>query len=234
MIGIIGAMEIEVKKLYGKLEGEEVKTIAGMEFHHGMLEGTEVVVVRSGIGKVNAAVCSQILVDHYHVEAIINTGVAGSLKNEINIGDIVLSTSAVHHDMDASGVQYQPGEIPQMGIREFPADSKLLELAKECCLEVNPGIQVFSGMVASGDQFVDSGERKKWVWETFGAFCIEMEGAAIAQAAYLNGIPFLVIRAISDKADDSAHLDYSIFEAQAAEHSVRLVEAMAKALSSRF
>ena len=144
----------------------------------------------------------------------------------------MLSTVAVQHDVDAGGFGYPAGEIPQMGIKEFPTDETLLELARACCKEANPDIQIFTGRVASGDQFIDSKEKKQWIHDTFDACCTEMEGAAIAQAAYLNHVPYLIIRAISDKADDSAHMDYGEFEAKAAEHSVKLVTAMAKRLSA--
>ena len=228
MLGIIGAMEVEVKELREMMENPQVQTVAGMTFYQGTISGKEVVVVRSGIGKVNAGICSQILVDRYGVEGIINTGIAGSLKNEINIGDIVLATCAVQHDVDATGFGYPLGEIPQMGIKEFPADETLMKLAEKCSKEANPDIQVFCGRVASGDQFVSSKEKKNFISENFDAYCTEMEGAAIAQAAYLNNIPYLVVRAISDKADDSANMDYSEFEAKAVENSVRLMAAMLK------
>ena len=226
MLGIIGAMEVEVKELREMMENPQAQTVAGMTFYEGTIKGKDVVVVRSGIGKVNAGLCSQILVDRYHVDGIINTGIAGSLRNEINIGDIVLSTTAVQHDMDATGFGYEVGEIPQMGIKEFPADEKLRALAEACSKKANPDIQVFCGRVASGDQFISSKEKKNWIQENFDAYCTEMEGAAIAQAAYLNNIPYLVVRAISDKADDSANMDYSEFEAKAVENSVRLMAAM--------
>ena len=228
MLGIIGAMEVEVKELREMMENPQVQTVAGMTFYQGTISGKEVVVVRSGIGKVNAGICSQILVDRYGVEGIINTGIAGSLKNEINIGDIVLATCAVQHDVDATGFGYPLGEIPQMGIKEFPADEALMKLAEKCSKEANPDIQVFCGRVASGDQFISSKEKKNFISENFDAYCTEMEGAAIAQAAYLNNIPYLVVRAISDKADDSANMDYSEFEAKAVENSVRLRAAMLK------
>ena len=230
MLGIIGAMDVEVKELREMMQDPQAQTVAGMTFYQGTIKGKEVVVVRSGIGKVNAGLCSQILVDRYHVDGIINTGIAGSLRNEINIGDIVLSTTAVQHDMDASGFGYSVGEIPQMGIKEFPTDDGLRELAIKCCQQANPDIQTFSGRVASGDQFISSKEKKNWIHDTFDAYCTEMEGAAIAQAAYLNQIPCLIIRAISDKADDSANMDYSVFEAKAVEHSVRLMAAMLEAM----
>jgi len=230
MLGIIGAMEVEVKELREMMENPQAQTVAGMTFYQGTIKGKEVVVVRSGIGKVNAGICSQILVDRYNVEGIINTGIAGSLKNEINIGDIVLATVAVQHDVDATGFGYPLGEIPQMGIKEFPADEKLRALAEECSKKANPDIQVFCGRVASGDQFISSKEKKNWISANFDAYCTEMEGAAIAQAAYLNNIPYLVVRAISDKADDSANMDYSEFEAKAVENSVRLMAAMLEAM----
>ena len=157
---------------------------------------------------------------------MINTGIAGSLKNEINIGDIVLSSDAVQHDMDATGFGDPHGQIPRMDTFSFKASEKLIELAKECCERVNPDIQVFVGRVLSGDQFISDKEKKQWLVDTFGGYCTEMEGAAIAQAAYLNKVPYLVIRAISDKADGSAGMDYAAFEAKAIEHSVKLLMEM--------
>lgn len=223
MLGIIGAMEIEVNRIKEQMEDVSVTDKAGMSFFKGKWNGNDVVVVRSGIGKVNAAVCAQILADTFHADAIINTGIAGSLKNEINIGDIVLSTDAIQHDMDAQGFGYAPGVIPQMEVSDFQADEKLIELAKKCCAEVCPDIQVFTGRVVSGDQFISDKKKKEWLSSQFEGLCAEMEGAAIAQAAYLNHVPFLIIRAISDKADDSATMDYPEFEAMAAENSVKLL-----------
>lgn len=193
-----------------------------MEFLEGTLGGCEVVVVRSGIGKVNAAVCTQILVDEFHTGAIINTGIAGSLKSEINIGDIVLSTDVLHHDMDATGFGYPLGQIPQMNVFSFEADDRMRQIAKEVCKEVNPEINVFEGRIVSGDQFVSDKAVKERIRSNFQGYCTEMEGAAIAQVSYLNNLPFVIIRAISDKADDSATMDYPTFEKQAIEHSVRL------------
>ncbi len=231
MLGIIGAMDVEVAEVKKTMEHVTVETIANMDFYRGILKGKEAVVVRSGIGKVNAAICTQILADHYQVSAVINTGIAGSLKNEINIADVVLSTDVVHHDMDATGFGYPVGQIPQMKEFSFPADENLRKLAYDCCKEVNPEIGVFIGRVVSGDQFISDRVKKDWISKTFGGACTEMEGAAIAQAAYLNHIPFLIIRAISDKADDSANMDYSEFEAKAVKHSVNLILAIAKEYS---
>ncbi|HEX3076858.1 MAG TPA: 5'-methylthioadenosine/adenosylhomocysteine nucleosidase, partial [Lachnospiraceae bacterium] len=184
-----------------------------------------------GIGKVNAAVCAQILVDDFQVEAVINTGVAGSLRNEINIGDIVLSCDAINHDMDATGFGYEVGVIPRMDNSIFTADNTLIQTAKAICEEVNPDINVFIGRVLSGDQFISDPGKKEWLVKQFEGYCTEMEGAAIAQAAYLNQIPFLIIRAISDKADSSAEMDYSEFEVKAIEHTVKLVHGLIAKLS---
>ena len=224
MLGIIGAMDQEVAEIKNQMTDVTVERAAAMDFYRGKLKGKDVVVVRSGIGKVNAAVCTQILVDRYSVDAVVNTGIAGSLRNEINIGDIVISTDLMYHDMDATIFGYKPGVVPQLGIESFEADARLCELAEKACKEVNPEIQVFHGRVVSGDQFVSSKEVKERIVKTFDAFCTEMEGAAIAHAAWLNKVPFVVLRAISDKADDSASMDYNVFERNAAEASVRLVE----------
>ncbi len=229
-IGIIGAMEEEVAILKEKMSEVTVLEKAGMEFFKGILGGQQVVVVRSGIGKVNAGICTQILADVFQVNAVINTGIAGSLKVEINIGDIVLSTDTMQHDVDAREFGYEIGQVPRMDTRTFPADDRLRETALQVCRKVNPEIQVFEGRVASGDQFVADKETKEKIITNTQAYCTEMEGAAIGQAAYLNGIPYLVIRAISDKADDSAHMDYPAFEKEAIRHTVNLVENMMKAL----
>ena len=230
IIGIIGAMEEEVAILKEKMSEVTVLEKAGMEFFRGILGGQQVVIVRSGIGKVNAGICTQILADVFQVNAVINTGIAGSLKAEINIGDIVLSTDTMQHDVDAREFGYEIGQVPRMDTKIFPADKTLRAIALKVCHQVNPEIQVFEGRVASGDQFVADKETKEKIIANTQAYCTEMEGAAIGQAAYLNGIPYLVIRAISDKADDSAHVDYPTFEREAIRHTVNLVENMIQAL----
>lgn len=230
MLGIIGAMDEEVAKIKEQMEDVETKQIASMEFLKGAVKGHPVVVVRSGIGKVNAAMCTQILADIYHVDAVINTGIAGSLNADINIGDIVLSTDALEHDMDAVAFGYPVGQIPRMDTLSFKADEQLRKTAKEICEKVNPDVTVFEGRVVSGDQFISDKQKKEWLIENFAGYCTEMEGAAIAHAAYLNDIPFLIIRAISDKADDSASVDYPAFEAKAIQHSVRLLLALCEEL----
>lgn len=230
-IGIIGAMDEEVEKIKECLENVTIKTIASMDFYEGQLYDIDVVVVRSGIGKVNAAICTQILADRYHVTAIINTGIAGSLNADINIGDIVLSKDTLQHDMDAVAFGYEPSVIPRMETSVFKGDEELLQIAEEACKEELEGIQVFAGRVLSGDQFISEREKKEWLNQNFSGDCTEMEGAAIAHAAYLNHIPFLIIRAISDKADDSANMDYSEFEAMAIQNSVIILKSMIKKLT---
>lgn len=226
MLGIIGAMDEEVIKLKEVMEDVEICSKASMDFYKGKMCGKDVVVVRSGIGKVNAGICTQILADVYGVDAVINTGIAGSLNAAIDIGDVVLSTDTLQHDMDATGFGYEPGVIPRMETSVFQADENLRNLAKAACQKVNPDIKVFEGRVVSGDQFISDKAKKQYIEENFKGFCTEMEGAAIAQTAYLNNIPFLIIRAISDKADDSATVDYPTFEAKAIENSVKLVKEM--------
>ena len=222
-IGIIGAMEEEVAQLKEHMQVEEIFTKASMDFYRGTLNGKDVVVVRSGIGKVNAGICTQILADVFQVDAIINTGIAGSLQAEINIGDLVISSDALQHDMDAREFGYARGQIPRMDTLSFPADEKLIKAAEASCRKVNPEISTFVGRVVTGDQFIASRAVKDEIKSWSEGLCTEMEGAAIAQVAYLNEIPFVILRAISDKADDSATMDYPTFERQAIANSVRLV-----------
>ena len=235
-IGIIGAMELEVEALKEQMDVKNIVEKASMKFYEGTLRGKDVVIVQCGIGKVNAGICVQILADLFQVDAVINTGVAGSLRAEINIGDIVVSTDACEHDMDVTALGYKQGIIPQMKESFFKADRQLVEAAIEVCREVNPDInvypeiRVFEGRVVSGDQFISGEEIKNKLIDLFDGFCTEMEGAAIAHAAFLNEIPYVVIRAISDKADGSAHMDYPEFERAAAAHSAKLVENLVKRL----
>lgn len=225
-IGIIGAMDLEVEHLKGEMQISRIVDKAGMEFYTGTLKGVDVVIVRSGIGKVNAGLCAQILADVFQVTHIINTGVAGSLNAKLDIGDILISKDALYHDMDVRIFGYQLGEVPQMGCREFKADKAMIEAAVSSCKEVNPDIHVEVGRILSGDQFISDKEKKETLIADFQGDCTEMEGAAIAHSAYLNKIPFVIIRAISDKADDSAEMDYPTFEREAAKHSAKLVEHM--------
>lgn len=222
-IAIIGAMDLEVDALKAQLNKKKEITKAGMTFLEGTLNGANVVIVKCGIGKVNAGMCVQVLADLFDVTHIINTGVAGSLNADLDIGDILISTDAIYHDMDVTIFGYAKGQVPGTSKASFKADERMISLAVESCKEVNPDITCRSGRVVSGDQFISSKEVKERLITDFGGFCTEMEGAAIAHAATLNNLPFVVIRAISDKADDSAEMDYPSFERAAAKHSAALV-----------
>ncbi len=230
-LGIIGAMEEEVAQLKEQMREVTVTKKANLEFFDGYLSDTPVTVVRSGIGKVNAGCCTQILADLFSADCIINTGIAGSLDASIDIGDIVLCADALQHDVDVTAFGYELGVIPRMPVSAFPADKKLRELAEQLCRKVNPEIKVHTGRIMTGDQFIADHAKKRFLATQFGGICAEMEGAAIAQAAYNNGLPFLIIRAISDKADNSAQMDYPTFEKQAITHTVRLMSALAGAVS---
>ena len=176
------------------------------------------------------AICTQLLIDLYEIDTVINTGVAGSLNNALDIGDIVLSSCAQQHDMDVSPLGDPVGIIPRMDTSIFPADESVVTLAKAACEKANPDIRCHIGKIVSGDQFIASAEKKDYLIETFRGDCAEMEGAAMAQTAYLNQVPFLIIRAISDKADNSGHMDYSVFARQAITHTVNLLEEMYRRL----
>ena len=230
MIGIIGAMEEEISNLKSHMQVEEVQTIAGMSFFKGAVKGIELVLVRSGIGKVNAGICTQILASVYGVDTVINTGIAGSLNADIDIGDIVVSTSLVQYDVDARNFGYKLGEIPRMNIVEFPADKYLIDKTQSAFDSLDLGIKLYRGMVATGDKFVSEDSLKAEIISNFHAYCVEMEGAAIAQAAMLNNMACVVIRAISDKADNSADVDYRSFEAKAIENMSKISLALVDSL----
>ena len=224
--GIIGAMDEEVNSLKEALEEKRISTIAGMEFCEGRLGGADVVVVKCSVGKVNAAACTQILIDRFGVDQIINTGVAGSLDAAINIGDIVVSTEAVQHDMDVTALGFARGEIPYSEKSVFPADEEMRARAVEAVKAAAPEVHAFEGRVCSGDQFIASREQKDSILSSVGGLCCEMEGAAIAQVCSLNGTPFVIIRAISDKADDSEEMSYVEFEQAAAENCAAITRYM--------
>jgi len=232
--GIIGAMEAEVatlKKHMAQGGGYTSKRHAGMDFACGKLGKAEVVVVKCGVGKVNAALCVQILADFFEVTHIINTGVAGALNEKLDIGDILISLDALQHDVDVTALKYAAGQIPGMPVLAFPADKVLISQAERTAdaLKNEPGfsgVSFLRGRVVSGDIFVSDGDKKRELIERFRGDCCEMEGAAIAQAAYANGLPYVILRAISDRANGGALVDYPVFEAQAAVRCSRFVEYM--------
>jgi adenosylhomocysteine nucleosidase len=228
-LGIIGAMQIEVETLVEKLENKREAPHAGSVYYEGELEGLSVVVVQCGVGKVNAAICAQILCSCYGVTHIVNTGIAGSLSAQLDIGDLVVSRDAMYHDFDCVHFGYEMGKVPGMDVVAFPADKQLMDLAFAAAEAVNPG-HTATGRVASGDLFVAEKSVKERIIQRTGAVCTEMEGAAIAHTAYRNAVPFVILRAISDKADDSAEMDYPTFERIAAHRCADVTMHLAKAL----
>ncbi len=229
-IGIIGAMDAEVKSLKEAAKITKTTKIAEMEFCEGTLKDKDVVIVKCGMGKVNAGICAHTLINDFNCTAIINTGVAGSLDNQIDIGDIVVSTDAVQHDYDVEAIGFKKGEIPYTGQYAFPADEALRAAAVKAVRESVDDIRVFEGRVCSGDQFISKKEQKEKIIADFGGMCCEMEGAAIAQACYLNNKPFVIIRAISDKPDETEIVEYKVFEAKAAERCAKIVKSMVASL----
>lgn len=223
VIGVIGAMDEELKYLKKKLNPVRNVRFAGMDFSIAGSGGNDIVLVRSGIGKINAAICTQVLIDEFGAEMIINTGAAGAVDEGLEIGDIVISSDLVEHDFDTSGLGDPLGQIPRMDTFSFKADEKLVHVANDAGRKVIGDRHVVVGRIASGDQFVCSEQRIDFLRNTFGAAAVEMEGAAVGHACHLNGIPFVVIRSISDKADRSATVDFAAFIRDAAKFSAEMV-----------
>ena len=224
-------MAVEVELLKEKMENLTVTNHAGMEFFDGKLEGLDAVVVQCGVGKVNAAMCAQILCSVFGVTHLVNTGIAGSLCAELDIGDLVVSKDAMYHDFDCVHFGYEMGRVPGMDVVAFPADETMIGYACAAAEAVHPGHSKI-GRVASGDLFVAEKSAKNRIIEKTGALCTEMEGAAIAQTAYRNKVPFVILRAISDKADDSAEMDYPTFEALSARRCAEVTVNMANQLKN--
>ena len=229
-LGIIGAMDVEVATLKEKMQDKTVNTVAGMEFCQGKLENTDAVIVQCGVGKVNAALTAQVLISCFGVTHIVNTGIAGSLNAQLDIGDFVISRDAVYHDMDATNFGYPMCQVPGLPVLAFAADEALIEAAYKAADNAHPG-HVRIGRVATGDQFVAQKALKEKIIQNTGAYCTEMEGTAIAHTAWKNGVPFVILRAISDKADDSAEMDYPTFEAAAAKRCAQVTLFLAKEFS---
>lgn len=226
-VGIIGAMSVELELLKSKLEENPAVTKAGgMTFTEGKINGISVVLVQSGVGKVNAALCAQRLILKFGCTHIINTGIAGAMASGLKVLDFVASTDAVYHDMDATGFGYKKTEIPQMKCSDFPADGKMLEATRSAFKEFPAEHKLVFGRIATGDQFISDKEKKSAIQETCSPACVEMEGAAVAHACWINEIPFVIIRCMSDMADDDGESIYSFNENEAASLSGSLVLSM--------
>lgn len=229
-IGIIGAMQVEVDTLISNLQDPHRLDRARTSFFEGHLCGKPVVVVRSGVGKVNASSCAQMLIDYFGVSSIINTGIAGALASDLAIGDVVVASDCVEHDMDVTNLSYPKGQIPDMDVLSFSADPALAEAIEIAAHRSLAFPHVYRGRIASGDQFIHTCAQKEAIYQEFGALCCEMEGAAIAHVCYLHKLPFAVVRTISDTADECSHLDYPSFEKKTAYANAQLVELVLSSL----
>ena len=222
MIGIIGAMGIEVEQIKANLKDKNTTVISGIGFHTGTLSGKDVVVAACGIGKVAAAVCAQTMILEYNPELIINTGVAGTLTNRLGVGDVAVADFAVQHDMDTSPIGDPVGLISGINIIKIPCSEKAIRLLSDSIAKIS-SLNSIIGTIASGDQFVNSRERKEFIVDNFGAVACDMECASIAQVCYMNSVDFGAVRAISDSADGESHVDYTKFLAAAAENAAEAV-----------
>jgi adenosylhomocysteine nucleosidase len=231
-IGIIGAMDEEILHYQNRIEliSEEVR--AGITFFTGTLNGFTVVICKCGVGKVNASVCTQILIDRFSVSHVIFTGVAGALDTKLDIFDIVVSTDSIHHDMDATALGFKIGQIPYSEEFKFDADPFLQSLALDVSQEIVGEQKVVAGRILSGDQFIANREKVQQLYHELDGSCTEMEGAAVAQVCHMHDIPYVIIRSMSDKADGSANVNFLEFTKQASLHSFKIVDRMLKKWNS--
>lgn len=228
--GIIGAMDKEIDYFLVELKNTKILKKASMKFYTGTLSNKRVVIIRSGVGKVNAAACTQALIDKFNPEAIICTGVAGSLTKNLGPGDTVISRDVIQHDVDSTIFGHKLGEIPNMGKIRFEASEPLIQIAKKVHMEYFKNSNVAVGTVLTGDKFIANSDEVLQLSRTFGGLCVEMEGGAIGHVCYLNNIPFLIIRSISDSADDNATEIYRDFVDKMAEKSYKMVVNILKRL----
>lgn len=222
--GVIGAMDNEIALLRESMHIDSTETITGLTFYAGSLNGHPMVLVQSGVGKVCAAICAQTLILRYGVKRVINVGVAGALDKHVNVGDIVISTDVVQHDFDTGTLGVKNRDIP--AALTFRVDADLQKRALEAAKKVASKVNTFEGRICSGDQFIAGHAKKKAITDRFGGLCCEMEGAAIAQTCSMNGVPFVIIRAISDKADDSGEISFAAFANAVARRSAAIVSDM--------
>ena len=223
MIGIIGAMDVEVEKLKTLLIDVRQEKISGVDFCFGKIGKNDIVVAKCGVGKVFAAICAQTMIMRYKPEIIINIGVAGGLSDSLKIGDIVIADSVVQHDMDVTALGYEAGFLTDIGLVKIPADKNVVDTLKAACEKLSLGYEV--GTIASGDQFISDKAVKERITKLFAAKACEMEGASIGQVCYVNNVPFGTLRAISDGANEDSKIDFPSFTALAAENSAKVIEA---------
>lgn len=224
-IGIIGAMDEEVELLLAGMQNAETVDKAGIRYYKGTYQHRDIVVCKSGVGKVNAAVTTQILIDSLGVSKVLFTGVAGAVHPQLNIGDIVISSECLQHDMDVTALGFERGVIPYQEVSAFQADPALVALAEKACGELGE-VNCRVGRVLSGDQFIASVEQVTWFYEHLQGACVEMEGASVAQVCYMNRVPFVIIRSMSDKADGSAHANFAEFTVASSRRSHAILDYM--------
>ena len=230
MLGIIGAMQEEVALLISELTNHSQQISPGVTLHSGVLDGHSVLITEGGIGKVNAAMTTAALIAAGATQVIF-TGVAGGVHPELRVGDIVVSSDCLQHDVDVTALGYELGVIPGEAL-SWEADAALREVALASARELE-NVRAVEGRIASGDQFVASREKVTWLWETFGAACAEMEGAAVAQVCAKHNVPFVVIRSVSDTADGEANVDYREFMPKVARHAKQVVRGMLRRLTAQ-
>ena len=224
LVGIIGAMEEEVMKLRDQMTVTNVRSIAHTEYIRGSLAGREIVLAKSGLGKVNAAVCAQVMIDIFRIDALISLGVAGAISPELDICDVVISREFIQHDVNAVAFGSSKGEIPQMDTSVFKADTHLIHLMEKASDVLDAKTRVITGRILGGDQFISKVEEREELYQFYAGDCAEIEGgAAIAQVCYLNRIPFVAVRSITDRADNTAGMDFNEFTRQAAVNSTKLL-----------
>ena len=224
MIGIIGAMSVEVEALKKQTEGAVTEVVSGVEFVRGRLCGKDVVIAKCGVGKVFAAICAEAMILKYSPSLIVNTGVGGALGRGINTADVVIADKLCQHDMDTSAIGDPRGLVSGINKIYFEADARAVKILGEAAAEL--GVKTFVGTVATGDKFIADPSDKERIVSEFSAISCEMEGCAIAQVAFVNGIPFAVVRAISDSADGEASMDYPTFLPIAAKNSCAMTLAL--------
>ncbi len=211
MLGIIGAMDEEIDAIKKEMQEIEEINIKNVIFYKGKIEGKEIVLVLCGIGKVNAAIHTTLLINNFDIRKIVVTGVAGGIDPELEIGDFVISKDLIQHDVDATAFGSKLGEIPRMKTSTFLANQEMIKISKEILDEEFPNKNNKVGRILSGDQFIASSEKLEMLVKIFKGDCVEMEGAAVAQVCYILGTDFVVLRLISDKANSEAKIDFSNF-----------------------
>ncbi len=221
MIGIIGAMQIEVENIIELMNAAEIETFAHIKFYKGKINGSNCVVSVCAPGKVNAAVCAQLMITKYNTEVIINVGVAGSLEADIKIGDVVVADSVVQHDVDTTAVGDERGFISGLGLVKILCAKDVTEKIKSAAAQLNE--HSHEGCIATGDQFISNKEKLQDIKNTFKAVTCEMESGSIGQVCAMNNVKFSVLKVISDNADDASRMDYERFKILAAQKISKII-----------